>query len=261
MKIFLDAVDYQQFVDELEDVSKRFAIRCWNYCLMPNHYHATLQPTLPNFSEALRRLNSVYAQWWNRRHERVGHVFQARFNAQIVQDDAYLVNVCRYIVLNPVRAGMVRSPEQWPWSSYRAMAGLASLPPFLDCNRLLELVAADDPTEGRNQFRRSVLEVDALALQLPRTAILGDDAFVARFQPYCAHASREVPRREGRRTLDAIFHRAVTRVARNTAIVTAFRERYALAEIARYLEVHPSTISKIVSAQGAGAWRRDGFKT
>ena len=73
--------------------------------------------------------------------------------------------------------------------------------------------------------------------------------------------AEKYPRREGRRTLEAIFHGAVTRVARNTAIVAAFRERYALAEIARYLEIHPSTISKIVSAQGAGAWKRDGFKT
>ncbi len=259
--IFLDDVDRHRFLTLLADVVQRYALRCHAYCEMTNHYHLAVTTIDANLSRAVQQLNGDYAQWWNWRHERVGHVFQARFNAQIVQDDAYLVNVCRYIVLNPVRAGMVRSPEQWPWSSFSAMTGLASLPPFLDCNRLFEVVAPGDPTEGAKQFRRSVLGVDAHALQLPGTAILGDDAFVARFRPYRAHASREVPRREGRRTLDAIFHRAVTRVARNAAIVAAFHERYALAEIARYLEVHPSTISKIVSAQGAGAWRSDGFKT
>jgi REP element-mobilizing transposase RayT len=139
MKIFLDAVDYQQFVDELEDVSKRFAIRCWNYCLMPNHYHATLQPTLPNFSEALRRLNSVYAQWWNRRHGRVGHVFQGRFKAQIVDRDSYLLNVSRYVVVNPVRARLVSRAEEWPWSSYRATVGMAAPQLFLASASTLRL--------------------------------------------------------------------------------------------------------------------------
>ena len=94
-----------------------------------------------------------------------------------------------------------------------------------------------------------------------REAILGDDAFVARFEPYRAGASREVPRREGRRALEAIFRGAVTRAARDAAIVTAFLERYALAEIARYLEVHPSTVSKVVSVHGARARKTHGFKT
>jgi len=199
----------------------------------------------------VQRLNGDYAQWWNWRHKRVGHVFQGRFNAQVVQDEAYLWNVCRYIVLNPVRAGMVRSPEQWPWSSYRATAGLAGPPRFLDCARLREFVAPDNPADGANQFRQSVLEADAHALLLPRSAILGDEAFVARFRPFRTNAGQEVPRPDGRRTLDAIFQGAVTRAARNVAIVTAFQDRYTLAEIARYLEIHPSTVSKIVSGQGS----------
>ena len=109
----------------LADVVQRYALRCHAYCEMTNHYHLAVTTTEANLSRALQQLNGDYAQWWNWRHQRVGHVFQARFNAQIVQDDAYLVNVCRYIVLNPVRAGIVCSPELWPWSSYRAMAGLA----------------------------------------------------------------------------------------------------------------------------------------
>ena len=136
--IYLDDVDRHRFLALLADVVQRYALGCHAYCEMTNHYHLAVTTTDANLSRAVHQLNGDYAQWWNRRHEHVGHVFQARFNAQIVQDDAYLVNVCRYIVLNPVRAGMVRSPEQWPWSSYRAMAGLASHPPFLDCNRLLE---------------------------------------------------------------------------------------------------------------------------
>ena len=88
---------------------------------------------------------------------------------------------------------------------------------------------------------------NARLLRLPRKAIVGDEDFIARFQPYRARASREVPRRDGRRALDVLFRGAVTRAARNAGVIAAFRERYPLAEIARYLDVHPSTISKIVS--------------
>ena len=89
MCIFLDEADYRQFVYILGDVVETFGLECWNYCLMPNHYHATLRPSRPNLSEAIRRLNSVYALWWNKRHQRVGHVFQGRFKAQVVDREGY----------------------------------------------------------------------------------------------------------------------------------------------------------------------------
>jgi hypothetical protein len=112
------------------------------------------------------------------------------------------------------------------------------------------LLSPDNPAESPDRFRQAVLETDAQALTCPRDTILGDDAFVVRFQPYRERASREVVRREGRRQLDAIFQGAVTRASRNAAIVTAAREGYALAEIARYLQVHRSTVSKVVAAHG-----------
>ena len=98
---------------------------------MPNHYHATLQPSRPNLSEAIRRLNGVYAQWWNRRHARVGHVFQGRFKAQVVDREDYLRALSRYVVMNPVRAGLAERPEDWLWSSFRATTGLGPAPAFL----------------------------------------------------------------------------------------------------------------------------------
>lgn len=253
MNIFLDDDDRRRFLTLLAEVVDRYALRCHAYCEMTNHYHVAVTTTDANLSRAFQQLNGDYAKRWNKRQQHVGHVFQARFDAQVVQNDIHLLNVCRYIVLNPVRAGMVATPDQWPWSSYRAMIGLVSLPSFLDCNLVLALVSPDDPQDGANRFRQSVLQADASALRLPRDAILGDDTFVARFQPYRTSASREVPRRDGRRALEAIFGGAVTRAARNAAVVAAFRERYALAEIARYLEVHSSTVSKIVAVHGARA--------
>jgi putative transposase len=213
---------------------------------MTNHYHLAVTTIEANLSRAIQQLNGDYAQWWNWRHNRVGHVFQARFNAQIVQDGGYLANVCRYIVLNPVRARMVAAPEDWPWSSYRAMTGLSARPACLDVDWLHDSVTPGDEG-GENWFRRFVRGVDADTVRLPRKAILGDDTFVAQFRPFRERAGREIPRSDGRRSLDAIFHGAASRRARNAAVIMAVGERYALADIARFLEVHPSTVSKIVA--------------
>jgi putative transposase len=106
---------------------------------MPNHYHATIRPLQPNLSAALQQLNGRYAQYWNRRHRRVGHVFQGPFKAQIVQDDGYALTLSRYIVLNPVRARLVERPEDWRWSSYAATIGLRPMPSFLADHAALAL--------------------------------------------------------------------------------------------------------------------------
>jgi REP element-mobilizing transposase RayT len=146
MRIFLDDADYRQFIYLLGEVVEECDVECWSYCVMPNHYHATLKPRRPNLSEAMRRLNGEYAQWWNKRHERVGHAFQGRFKAQIVEEAGYLVTLSRYVVMNPVRAGLVAHPEEWPWSSYRATVGLSPSPSFLACSSTLGLFGDDEAT-------------------------------------------------------------------------------------------------------------------
>jgi putative transposase len=249
-RIYLDDQDRRHFLLTLADVAERYDLRCHAYCEMTNHYHLALTTVDANLSRAMQQLNGDYAQWWNWRHARAGHVFQARFKAQIVQDDRYLANVCRYIVLNPVRARMVTVPEDWPWSSYRAMTGLDARPVFLDCKRVHGFVGPGEPTDGPIGFRQFVQEVDREAVRLSKDAILGDDEFVARFRPFRERAGREIPRATGRRDLTAIFQGAASRTARNAAVIVAMRERYTLADIARFLEVHPSTVSKIVATFG-----------
>ena len=152
MRLFHDDVDYRWFIYLLGDVLETFEVDCWNYCAMPNHYHATLVPTRPNFSEAIRRLNGVFAQWWNRRHGHVGHVFQGRFKDQLVQDDIYVRALSRYVALNPVRAKLVAQPEDWPWSSYRATIGLAPPPSFLATGATLRLFKGEDEPARRAGF-------------------------------------------------------------------------------------------------------------
>jgi REP element-mobilizing transposase RayT len=144
MRIFLDDTDFMTFEQLLGEVVAQFAIECWNYCVMPNHYHATLRPSRPNLSAALKQLNSEYAQWWNRRHGRVGHVFQGRFKDQVVDREEYLRALSRYVALNPVRAGLVSAPEEWRWGSYRALAGVAPAPSFLFLTGTRALFEADD---------------------------------------------------------------------------------------------------------------------
>jgi REP element-mobilizing transposase RayT len=252
--IFIDDRDRREFLRRLGEIVQRFALICHAYCEMTNHYHLAVTTTEANLSEAMKRLNGGYAQWWNWRHEGAGRVYEAPFGAQIVQDDGYLLNVCKYIVLNPVRAGMVDWPEEWSWSSYRAMVGLEPMPAFMDFRRVLAATSPDDPAEGGRYLHEALRRPDARALRIPRTTIVGDDEFIARIAAFRAirgPVSREVPRREGRRPLDIIFRGAVTREARNEAIAAALRDRWLVADVARYLGLHPTTVSKAASVAEA----------
>ena len=156
MRIFNDDTDYRRFLYILGDVVEECGLDCWNYCAMPNHYHCTLVASRPNLSESIRRLNSAYAQWWNARHGRVGHVFQGRFKDQIVQREGYLLALSRYVVMNPVRARLVERPHEWPWSSYRATAGLIPCPSFLNPRATLELFGEADESLQRARFTQYV---------------------------------------------------------------------------------------------------------
>jgi putative transposase len=98
------------------------------YCLMGNHYHFVLHTRQANLSRLMRHINGVYTQAYNRRHGLAGHLFQGRFKAILIDRDAYLLEVCRYVELNPVRAKMVASPGDWPWSSYLAHTLQAATP-------------------------------------------------------------------------------------------------------------------------------------
>jgi putative transposase len=136
-RIFLDDHDRELFLKTLARVVSRFGWLCHAYCLMNNHYHLLLETPRPNLSLGMRQLNGVYTQAFNRRHRRVGHLFQGRYKAILVEKEAHLLELCRYVVLNPVRVKAVARARDWRWSSYRATAGLASVPEFLCVEWLL----------------------------------------------------------------------------------------------------------------------------
>jgi putative transposase len=121
--IYLDERDRESFLQTLGDVCRRMRWVCYAYCLMTNHYHLVIETLDANLARGMRQLNGVYTQCFNRHHGHTGHVFQGRYKAILVDRDAYLLELARYVVLNPVRAGMVKSPQQWRWSSYAAMMG------------------------------------------------------------------------------------------------------------------------------------------
>jgi len=148
--VFLDDADRIAFLDVLARVVERFGCVCHAYCLMGNHYHLVLETPLGNLSAGMRQLNGLYAQYFNRRHGRCGHLFQGRFRAILVEKETYLLAVARYVVRNPVRAGLCREAGEWQWSSYRATAGHVECPSFLCTDWLLSRFA---PTRRLAQAR------------------------------------------------------------------------------------------------------------
>jgi REP element-mobilizing transposase RayT len=153
--IFRDTRDREGFLGRLADEVSGHRWLCHAFCLMDNHYHLLLETPLVNLAHGMQRLNSAYAQWFNLRHERVGHLFQGRYHSVIVERESYLLELSRYIVLNPVRAGIVQAVEHWPWSSYRATAGLHDPPAFLTLEWLWSQFAAE-PRVAQEAYRRFV---------------------------------------------------------------------------------------------------------
>jgi REP element-mobilizing transposase RayT len=130
--IFVDDFDRERFMVLFAKVSRKLGWRCVAYCLMGNHVHLVVHVPPFTVSRGMQLLNGQYAHSFNRRHGYVGHLLEGRFRAARVDDDAYSLQVNRYVVLNQVRAGMVEEAVDWKWSSHRAMLGKVAPPPFLD---------------------------------------------------------------------------------------------------------------------------------
>jgi putative transposase len=185
MPIFLDDIDYRKFLFILADVLDAHDVECWDYCVMPNHFHITLRNRLPNLSKAIQHLNGEYATWWNGRHHRVGHVFQGRYKDQIVQKEGYLATLFQYVALNPVRANLVRAPEEWPWSAYASIAGLAPNPGFLSADLVLAEFGTESPRMCRERYIAGVRakweDEDRIVKQLRSRGRVVGDAWFKRF--------------------------------------------------------------------------------
>lgn len=129
--IFHSESDRHTFLQIFSSVVRRFNWLCHAYCLMDNHYHLLIETPDGNLSRGMRQFNGVYTQKHNWLHQKSGHVFQGRFKAILVEKENYLLDLCRYVVLNPIRAGVTQKSEQWRWCSYRYTAGIKTPPDYL----------------------------------------------------------------------------------------------------------------------------------
>ena len=139
-RIFVDDDDRLRLLDIVADAMGRFEADAFAFCLMGNHYHLVVRTHRANLSHVMQHLNGNYARAFNKRHSLSGHLFQRRFHAMLVDRDAYLMELCRYVELNPVRARLVSVVGDWRWSSYNANVGLAVAPTWLATRELHEYV-------------------------------------------------------------------------------------------------------------------------
>ena len=148
--VFQSNRDREKYLSYVESAHERYGALIHAYCLMGNHYHLLLETPRGNLSKILQYTNGAYTTYFNIKRSRSGHLFQGRFKGIVVDKDEYCKELSRYIHLNPVRAGMVKAPLEYPWSSYRYFTGKDKKPEWLTT----ELVLGDFGGEGRRGYRR-----------------------------------------------------------------------------------------------------------
>ena len=258
--IFRDDVDCQVFLRVVAATVKAHGWLVYAYCLMGNHYHLLAETPQPNLSRAMRQLNGTYTQYFNRRHVRVGHLFQGRFKAILVERETYWLELTRYIALNPVAAGLVDSAAAWQWSSYRAYTGRETAPAWLSVGPVLERFGQDPKraAERYAQFVHAGIGAGSPWSRLRGQIVLGSEQFARRVLPdtECCTAT-EIPREQrlaARPALETLLNTTTVadRAARNAAIAQAHHAYgYTFAEIARHTGLHYSTVSRIAQADAA----------
>ena len=237
--IYRDSADCERFLEILGGTIERFGWRCLCYCLMTNHYHLLVRTPAPNLSRGMRDLNGLYAQAFNRRHGRVGHLFQGRFRAVLIERDEHLLAAVAYIVRNPVRAEICPRPDQWHWSSHAAVMG-ARRPAWLAIDELLGYFGSHRST-ARESYRELVERDAGKDPSYDGRVIDGSDEFVLEHL-HGATVSVEIPAGH-RRPPQPPLERLLTGTTLD-AITAAYEHGYTMPAIARHLGVHPSTISR-----------------
>ena len=250
--IFEDDADRVSFLSVLDKVCGTYNWVCHAYCLMSNHYHLLIETPDANLSKGMRQLNGVYTQTHNRTHGRSGHVFQGRYKAILVQKENYLLELSRYIVLNPVRAGMVRSAKEWPWSSYRATVGQST---GIDCLYVDGLLSAFGQRRKMaiERYKKFVSEGKRQPSPwrfLKGQVFLGNDQFIEEMQALIDEDKEmsEVPSSQRRPIPQNLDYYEASNTDRNSAIKQAYQSGgYTLKQLGDYFGLHYSTVSGIVN--------------
>lgn len=269
--VYFNDEDRRTFLRILSSAIHRFNCLCYAYCLMDNHYHLVVETVDGNLSLGMRHLNGVYTQAFNAKHRRPGHIFQGRYKALLVDKESYFLEVCRYVVLNPVRAGMAGHPAEWQWSSFSATACATVCardrheqhdkqpwPEILHSDAVLLRFDADrlNAAQRYEKFIMDGIGRSSLRDELKGRVVLGDDDFVRRLNEYLGDGGMmcEVSRRQRlamRPSLSELFQPIPgdDRERRNIMIQDAhIKFGYSLRSIADALNLHHSSVSKIVNA-------------
>lgn len=254
--IYSDDRDRENFLKVLEIVVKRYNWLCHAYCLMDNHYHLLIETPDANLSIGMRQLNGVYTQLYNRKHRRAGHIFQGRYKAILVDKGNYLLELCRYVVLNPVRARAVELPQHWKWSSYTATVGLKKSQDYLSVDWILGVFGANrrKAQEQYREFVRQGIKKKSPWEKLQGQILLGQDSFIETFKDLLRNkeAVKEIPRQQryaGTPDLKEVFNKQGPggKDDRNQGVYAAHvNYGYSLKEIADYLGIHYTTVSKAI---------------
>jgi putative transposase len=249
--IYLEETDRNKWLELLGQVCQRYNWRCHAYCLMTNHYHIVVETIEGNLSQGMRQLNGVYTQYFNHSHQRVGHVFQGRYKGILVDKDSYLIELTRYVVLNPVRAHMVSHENDWPWSSYHSMIGAQSAPDWLETDCLLSQFSV-------HRNRAIVLYKDYVRVGVGQPCIwsdltqqiyLGDEHFLKAMQKAMDQQAdlSEIPRAQRRQPAKSLQFYEEKYFDRDQGMVEAYRTGdYTMKDIANYFKVHYSTVSRAI---------------
>jgi REP element-mobilizing transposase RayT len=255
--VFRKARDRELFLDTLNHVNDRYNWICHAYCLMDNHYHLLIETPDGNLSQGMRQLNGVYTQSFNKRYHRSGHLFQGRYRAILIQKDSHLLEVSRYVVLNPVRAGIVKNPEDWAASSYRATTGIEN-PHFCLTTDWILAQFGTKRSGATKQYRRFVLEgigKESIWSDVKGQILLGKEDFLNEFIGYVKGYEdiREIPKSQrllNRPALRTLFTEEIVRDKRkrNQTIKKAFGEYgYTQKEIARHIGLHDTSVSRLIA--------------
>ncbi len=252
-EIFLNNADRIKFLDILSQAVIRYDWYCHAYCLMDNHYHLLIETGTPTLSKGMKYLNGSYTQSFNRLHQLFGHVFQGRYKAILVDKESYLLELSRYIVLNPVRALMVRSAKEWRWSSYRATAGQTEAHPCLTIDLVLSLLGKRR-RKAQENYRAFVVEgrnQPSPWERLKNQIYLGSDQFVEDVQSKLDpdQSLKDIPRKQKRAAQRPLSDYAKKGVERNSAMAQAYLSGYyTLEQVGEYFGCSYATVSRAVKA-------------
>lgn len=254
-RIFIDDVDRRRFLKITAAALEKFGAECYAYSLMDNHFHEVINTPRANISNVMQHIDGLYTQYENWRHKTTGHVLEGRYTGLVIDDTSYLRNAIAYVLRNPLEAGVVSAAGDWPWSSYRAAMGVAP-PQFETFTWLESLFPANSTAESRQLLAEQVGREPESYADLVRTAAEGSHEFKKRVRRvigttlYRAALPRSY-RAIARPALSEVFN-GVRRAERRQTIVRAHVVHgYLLTEVANYLDLHPTTISRIVNQTGS----------